>query len=397
MARAWAIGLSSLFLAGTAALAACGDDDGQGGSGPGGSGGNPTTGGMGGVGGAGGTGGSGGTSAGRGEGGSGGGDGGMGGGCVNSLPNEMTAPATLSDTGLYDDIGNKTVAGGNLPYAPQFELWSDATEKSRWVYLPECGVIDNSDEDDWDFPVGTRMWKEFALAGQRLETRLVHRYGSGPNDFLFATYVWDDLETEATLTEAGVEDVLGTEHDVPATTACGRCHGPHPSKGGLPSRFLGFSAIQLSHTGSGVTMATLSNDGHLMVPNAAGYAVPGTPVEQAALGYLHANCANCHNDSPDGLIFPSLDMRLRVADTDPTQTASYLDLVNQVKGNFSGPCTHLIAGQDIANSCVHFRMSERGDDVTPNLNQMPPLATDVVDASGLSVMEAWIATLPPLP
>lgn len=389
------MGLSSLFLVGTGLLAACGDDgDGQGGSGPGGSGGEPTTGGMGGMGG---TGGTGGTSAGGGEGGSGGGEGGMGGGCVNSLPNETTAPAVLSDTGLYSDIGNKTIAAGILSYAPQFELWSDAAEKSRWVYLPECGVIDNTDEDDWDFPVGTRMYKEFALAGQRLETRLIHRYGPGPDDFLFATYVWDDLETEATLAENGVEDVLGTEHDVPATTACGRCHGPHPAKGGLPSRYLGFSAIQLSHAGSDVTMATLSNDGHLMVPNAAGYTVPGTPVEQAALGYLHANCATCHNDSPDGLIFPPLDMRLRAADTDATQTAAYLDLVNQPKGNFSGPCTHLIAGQDVANSCVHFRMSERGDDVTPNLNQMPPLATDVVDASGLSIMEAWIAALPPVP
>ena len=38
MLRAWAMGLSSLFLVGTGLLAACGDDgDGQGGSGPGGS------------------------------------------------------------------------------------------------------------------------------------------------------------------------------------------------------------------------------------------------------------------------------------------------------------------------------------------------------------------------
>lgn len=395
MTRAWAIGLSSLILSGAALVAACGDDDGgEGGSGPGGSGGSggsPTTGGMGG------SGGTGGSSTTGGMGGSGGGEGGMGGGCVNSLPNETTAPATLSDTGLYSDIATKTLAPDVLAYAPQFELWSDAAEKARWVYLPECGVIDNTDEDDWDFPVGTRMWKEFALGGQRLETRLIHRYGPGPNDFLFATYVWDAAETEATLEDNGVEDVLGTEHDVPATNACGRCHGPHPSKGGLPSRYLGFSAIQLSHTGSDVTMATLSNDGHLMVPNAAGYTVPGTPVEQAALGYLHANCASCHNDSPDGLLFPSLDMRLRAADTDATQTAAYLDLVNQPKGNFSGACTHLIAGQDVTNSCVHFRMSERGDDMTPNMNQMPPLATDVADSGGLSIMEAWIASLPPVP
>jgi hypothetical protein len=80
----------------------------------------------------------------------------------------------------------------------------------------------------------------------------------------------------------------------------------------------------LSHGGQGMTMASLSNGGHLMVPNAAGYTVPGTVVEQAALGYLHANCANCYNDSPDGLLFPSLDMRLRAGDSGVTQTAAYV-------------------------------------------------------------------------
>jgi len=42
-------------------------------------------------------------------------------------------------------------------------------------------------------------------------------------------------------------------------------------------------------------------------------------------------------------------------------------------------------------------MSERGSDGMPNPNQMPPLASDVVDASGLSTIASWIAGLPPPP
>jgi hypothetical protein len=31
----------------------------------------------------------------------------------------------------------------------------------------------------------------------------------------------------------------------------------------------------------------------------------------------------------------------------------------------------------------------------PNNNQMPPLASDVVDTTGLAAIDAWIGTLPP--
>jgi hypothetical protein len=390
MKRRAALGLLSLSVA-VATFAACGEDD----SGTGGGTSTPTgtttsSGGAGGVGGIGGT-----ATATGGMGGMGGseGGGGMGGGCVNSLPTITAAPAKLSETGLYSDIASKTISVDAQGFEPQFKLWSDDATKQRWAYLPECDVIDNSDEDNWSFPVGTRMWKEFSLNGVLLETRLVHRYGPGTSDYLFATYVWDAMGDDADLTENGATDVNGTTHDVPPTNLCGRCHGPHAAKGGLPSRFLGFGAVQLSHSGSGVTMASLSNGSALMVPNAAGYTVPGTPTDQAALGYFHANCASCHNDSSDGLLFPPLDMRLRAADSDVTQTASYLDLVNQLIGNFNGPCSHLIAGQDVANSCVHYRMSNRNSAMAPNV-QMPPIATDVVDPTGVATIEAWIATLP---
>jgi hypothetical protein len=97
-------------------------------------------------------------------------------------------------------------------------------------------------------------------------------------------------------------------------------------------------------------------------------------IEQAALGYLHANCANCHNDTADGIGFLGMNMPVTV---------------------FSNPaCTHRIAGMDVADSCVHFRMSERGTDTVPNASQMPPLASDLADPTGLAAIAAWIATLP---
>jgi cytochrome c553 len=374
------------LLACALAFAACGDDDEthQGGtSAMGGDGGANDGGAMGGS--DGGTGGIGGM-------------GGMGGGCVNALPNEMVAPAKLSDTGLYADIATRTIAPDVREFAPQFPLWSDGADKRRWVYLPECDIIDNADEDNWVFPVGTRMWKEFALGGTLLETRMIHRHGPGAYDFTYAAYQWDAGDADADLVDAaGIDDVKGTEHDIPSLDACTRCHGGNQSqKGGTTARYLGFGALQLSHAGPGVTMALLSDEGSLSAPNAVGYTVPGNAVEIAALGYLHSNCGNCHNDTSDGLIFPFMDMRIKAGDSDVALTDTYATVVNQPVDFFQGfGCTHRIAGMDLTNSCVHFRMTERGSDTVPNMAQMPPIGTDVQDDTGIAAIAAWIATLPP--
>jgi len=62
----------------------------------------------------------------------------------------------------------------------------------------------------------------------------------------------------------------------------------------------------------------------------------------------------------------------------------------------SGRAKALFIAKDAgADSCVHFRTNERGSDGMPNPNQMPPLASDVVDATGLATIASWIAELPP--
>ena len=85
-------------------------------------------------------------------------------------------PQHLRDTGLY-------VAGGQihpdvLPFSPQYPLWSDGTIKRRWIYLPPGAVVDASRVDAWQFPVGTRLWKEFGY-DRRVETRYIERLADG--------------------------------------------------------------------------------------------------------------------------------------------------------------------------------------------------------------------------
>ena len=313
-----------------------------------------------------------------------------GGPCVDSLPADAEAPARLSQTGLYADIAAKTLASYVEPFRPRYELWSDAAQKSRWVYLPECGVIDTSDMDDWSLPVGARLWKEFAIDGARVETRLVERVGEGPHDFVFAAYVWNEDETEATIAPDGVVDAAGTTHDVPDEAACRQCHGTDTEGGGRPSRVLGFSALQLSGARDGVSLADLAGQGRLTDAPDGDYEVPGEGAEQAALGYLHANCGNCHNATADAAEPIDLDLWVSVDDASPADTGAFRTAVGVANTIFNDQ--HVTARIEPGlpeQSSVVFRMLQRA-----NAGQMPPLGTEVVDDAGAAAIATWIEGIP---
>ena len=387
----------------TIATASCSDSEttvdgsggngGQGGNvGGGGAGADGGIGGIGGVGGMGGVGGDGGTA----------GMGGMG-GCMPSLDVDTTIPGTLSQTGLYADIATKTLASYIRPYRPAHELWTDGAAKTRWIYIPECGAqINNQDNNNWSFPVGTRVFKEFVFQGTRVETRMIQRTGTGPGDWMFAAYQWDTGENDAAHVPAGVVDAFDTGladlngpilHDIPSESLCRRCHGGlgGGQNGGRPSRVLSFSAIQLSHNMAGSeNITSLSNAGLLTNPVGAPFTIPGSPAERDALGYLHANCGNCHNSTPDAVMQVNLNLWVDVGIPNVGQTSAYTTAVCVANQIFNGGgTTHRVNPGSSATSSVDYRIHRR----TP-LEQMPPVGTEAIDPTGTSTIRSWIDGLP---
>ena len=164
------------------------------------------------------------------------------------LPPTDTAPATLAETGLYAGYtlgeGGAGGAGGTLVldpgtapltvadyahlFEPKYPLWADGAEKERYIYIPKCSTIDTSDQDHWEFPVGTRIWKLFTVPGAsvgaastRVETRMLHHYGPGEIDWVYAAYQWDvsspdDPAAALLVGNAGVTSANGTTHDIPS-------------------------------------------------------------------------------------------------------------------------------------------------------------------------------------
>jgi hypothetical protein len=290
-------------------------------------------------------------------------------------------PDLLSQSGLYMPGSTSALAPGVLPYTPRYELWSDGAAKQRWLLLPEGTQIDTSNMDAWQFPVGTKLWKEFARDGKRLETRLLWKTEIG---WLRTAYLWDEQESDAAVDRRGAADVRGTTHDVPARSECGECHD------GQPDVALGVSAIQLAHSMPGVTLQSLADEGKLShAPPTTGLPLPDT-LAWNALGYLHANCGSCH--APTSIVWDKVDLDLWLRTSELVAypaTQSYLSTVNEPLTDTAGGAAQLrIAPGDAAGSGLILRMGQRGDE-----NAMPPIASEQVDDDGIALVSNWINEL----
>ena len=330
------------------------------------------------------TGGTGGTTGGAETGGAGsGGDGTGGDGTGGAITDDL--PELLSETGLYVDAATGELGEGVEPFAPQFLLWSDGATKKRWAYLPEGEQIDTSDMDNWVYPTGTKLWKEFTRDGVRVETRLLTRTREGGRGWKGVAYIWNEAQTDAVAAPDGMENASGTEHDVPDEGACRDCHGDRPD---WP---LGFGAVQLSHMSEGLTVEKLAASGALSAPPTEPISVPGSELEQAVLGYLHANCGSCHRSGASGTERSDLAMWLNVEQlTSVEATDAYTGLVNQEIDFPESVEQYRVLGGNPEASELYRRFTTRGSD-----DQMPALGTELVDEDGASLIAEWINSLPP--
>ena len=313
-------------------------------------------------------------------------------------------PERLSETGLY--LADGRVDPRNRPFSPQYPLWTDGADKSRWVRLPRGARIDVSDPDAWRFPAGTTFWKEFAYGGRRVETRMIRVDGQGR--VAFATYVWNDEQTEAILApDHGVPAAFafapGRWHAVPGRADCVACHG------NATSVILGFGALQLSddrdplapHAGplpaGALTLRTLVGEDRLRPRRPAWAADPPRvlaedPVARAALGYLSGNCGSCHHSrGPLARLGFSLHHELAAHAGPPAPSAmSAVGAPARFVPTHVDPDSALVIapGSPERSVLVHRMASRR------TATQMPPLGTALVDSVALELVERWVSGLP---
>jgi hypothetical protein len=318
---------------------------------------------------------------------SGGGDG----ACEGIAPN--TLPEELACTGLYADFARKEVADGVHAFAPAHQLWSDGADKQRWISLPEGTQIDSSVPNDWKFPVGTKLFKEFSWDGHRVETRLFWKIGD--NRWIKAAYHWNEDESAATRFAGGEVDVAGHSYYIPSPKECDQCHK------GRADRALGFELVSLGLAGAeGMTVQKLIDEGLLTdEPSSAELEIgdDGSGNAAPALGWLHANCGvSCHNDNPSAEGYSS-DLRLRLAaeELDGSSTAEAAAITTTVGVGAKTPRwldRPRITPGSPEDSLLYVLATTRNA-ASPK-DQMPPIASRVVDPDGAMLLEAWIRSMP---
>ena len=326
---------------------------------------------------------------------------------------DVPGPALLSGTGLYAQIGSRTIASGIIEYLPRYELWSDGLQKRRFFSLPANTQINTSNANHWVFPVGTRAWKEFSVDGRLIETRLLLKVRDTRDGWFEMAYQWRADGSDADAVADGVDDASQTTHRIPSQSECAQCHA------GVRDTLIGLSALQLNTpmppsigADGGASDASVANDvqasdaqadtgpprevtqleqfamrNWLSVIPTAVPTVPGSGTEQQALAYMHANCGHCHSDQ--GWFASEVALRLALDQrfATPAETPAYRTAIGaQMFHTVDGTTIGVVPGLP-ERSQLWVRMGLR------DLEAMPPVCTQRVDPDGLAVIRGWITGL----
>jgi hypothetical protein len=322
---------------------------------------------------------------------------------ATAVPSVRPLPQHLSETGLYVDGSTTDIRPDLISFSPQYPLWSDGATKRRWIALPPGRFVDASNPDAWEFPRGTKLWKEFSV-GRPVETRLIERLSDG--SWRFAAYVWNEDGTDAVLAPAETGVTLppaktrATRYIVPSEYDCRACHE------GAPVPVLGFTALQLSpdrdplapHAESPkpdtADLRLLAGRG--LVRNLPLRLIDQPPriatsssSERAALGYLHGNCSHCHSEPSETGASVPVDTIFQQKVADRSSAAAVLRSLMDAPGRYrvagSDTPMQIVSPGNAHSSVLPLRMLSRDPRV-----QMPPLGTQVPDTEAIALIERWI-------
>lgn len=302
-------------------------------------------------------------------------------------------PGRLSEVGLFENMATETPSSRVIPYEIRYALFSDYNDKARYLFIPNGQQIDNRDPREWRFPVGTILFKTFYLTTlgnsnsprKKIETRILQQRQSG---WHVATYQWNAEGTEAFLTDGtDIRIPFALPHGnytytIPGKLACLACHQSQKNF------VIGFEQIRLGTAASGTPddqLRILREQGRFAVPPDENFSnIAGPPLEQAALGYLHGNCANCHNPTSPIYSTTALDMRYWQIKN---------NTINVLPVKFaSGDSTQFRIAPGNPKTSLLYQLMART--IADSTQFMPPLGTTMVDTLGLALVRDWILSLP---
>ena len=321
---------------------------------------------------------------------------------VNSaLLSSNAPPKYLSEFGFFQDMQNQIPSAEVHPYSLVNPLFSDYTDKLRFVYVPEGQKLAYVKDKVFQFPVGSTLIKTFAylntqgeMDAQLLETRLLINTSEG---WKAISYVWNQDQTDAKRSVAGATipttfiNSVGAKVDVryraPNQNQCKECHqvnqvmtpiGPKARNMNKNVDYASGDMNQLLYwAAQGWIESKLNAD--LM----QSYENESVSIDERARAYLDINCGHCH--IPGGS-----------ADT----TGLYLNLTEETKehlGIFKKPVAAGRASGNLKYSIVPGKSNKsimiyRMDSLDPGI-MMPESGRALADDKGIKLISDWINQL----
>ena len=223
-------------------------------------------------------------------------------------------PKKLSDFGFFLNMQLQIPQDGVLPYDLVNPLFTDYTDKLRFLYIPAGGKAEYKENHVFDFPNGTALIKTFAylnntgeseLEEQLLETRLLIKKG---NAWRNISYVWNVEQNDAFLNIAGktintsfITDKGGireVRYRVPNINQCKECH-----QSGNEIKPIGPKARNLNHDYNyeNISMNQLARwadegwiDSQISYNTMPDWSDVSIDIDSRARAYLDINCGHCH-------------------------------------------------------------------------------------------------------
>ncbi len=302
-------------------------------------------------------------------------------------------PPKLSAFGLFRGNDPAQPAGG-IGYTLRAPLFSDYTDKHRFISIPAGQQAKVAADGTIEFPVGTVLVKSFGWsdvnAGRPVETRLLIRRADG---WTALPYIWDADGKDATLALGGrrvpvtFKSPDGEAHSiryaVPNKNQCKECHSLNGAIVPIGPKVRNFI---LDPAATSDLRSRYFENPAALKPTMPQWDDPKSgSVADRARAYLDVNCAHCHN--PAGSASNS-GLFLRWSD-DPAGVNYGIGKRPTAAGRGSGGMDFAIAPGDAAHSFLLYRLESTEPGIA-----MPEVGRSTVHKEGAALLRQWIAEMP---
>lgn len=320
-----------------------------------------------------------------------------------NFDSELVPYVTLSEYNFFEGtMSDQVPVYGVIPYAPLNKLFSDYALKKRFIWMP-MGVSASITEDYevLDSPSGTILIKTFYYENvqpgdvtQIVETRLMIKQDSG---WIFANYIWNEDQTEATLDEAGSGAFVELEwiqngttqnlnYRIPATSECYTCHKAYGENMPIGTKPQNLNFEYDYGDGAMNQLEKLRQMGYLesvpgSIATVADWTDTSLPLRDRVRGYFDINCASCHSDSGH---CDYRFLRFSFHESDDDRNLGICETPDTPVPGFD----KIIEPDNLSNSVLHFRLSTNEEQY-----RMPLLGRRMVHQEGLQLIEEWINSM----